>query len=110
MSPNERLWPGYSTAFEKQARDAQKRGGYRKWIDRYENGKDSSPVPQETLMANLHTYYRAGDGTLVKGSELADGILPINLQETTPSLVQRIKKELGLLICKRRTSKKILAK
>lgn len=104
MSPKERLWPGRSTGFEKLARDTQKRGDWRDIVARYENGKDSSPVSQETLMANLHSYYRAGDGALVKGSELADAILPINLQETTPSLVQRIKKELGLLIRKTRRS------
>jgi len=102
MSPKERLWPGRSTGFEKLARDAQKRGPFKKLTAQYEEKKDSSSIPQEILTADLRAYYQAGDETLVKGSELADGILPVNLQEAAPSLVQKIKKEVELLIAKHR--------
>lgn len=73
MSPRERLWPGYSTEFEKEARDAQSGRGFKKWRARYERGNNGS------------------------SSALPESILPVNLQPTTPSLFERVRKELNLL-------------
>lgn len=98
MSPRERLWPGYSTEFEKEARDAQSGRGFKKWRARYERGNNGFfPVLPESPRADLKAFYRVGDGTLVKGCELSESILPVNLQPTTPSLFERVRKELNLL-------------
>lgn len=85
MSPRERLWPGCSIRLEKEAQHVQKRGDFKKWSAQYERRNNgSSPTSPELPRVNPEAYYQAGDGTLVKGCELAEGILPVNLQKTTP--------------------------
>ncbi len=98
MSPRERLWPGYSTGLEKEAKRVQGRSDFKDWRTQHEcRNNGSSPASPELPRTNPKAYYRTGDGILVKGVELAEGILPVNLQETTPSLFERAGKELKLL-------------
>jgi len=98
MRPRERLWPGPSISLEKEAQRVQKRGDFEDWSTQHERRNNgSSPASLELPRTNPKVYYRTGDGILVKGVELAEGILPVNLQETTPSLFERARKELKLL-------------
>lgn len=98
MSPRERLWPAHSTGFEKQARNAQSRHDFREWSAHYEPQKNgSSSALPELPRADPKAYYRTSDGILVKGVELAKGVLPVNLQPTTPSLFERVRKKWRLL-------------
>ena len=98
MSPKERLWPGYSTRLEREARRVQNRSDFEDWSTQHECGNNgSSPASLELPGIDPKAYYRTSDRILVKGVELAEGILPVNLQEATPSLFERVRKELKLL-------------
>lgn len=98
MSSQERLWPGYSTGVEKEAKRVQGRGDFKDWTTQHEcRNNGSSPASPELPRIKPKAYYRTGDRFLVKGVELAEGILPVNLQETTPSLFERARKEWKLL-------------
>ncbi len=93
---------GHGSKLQKEAEKTQRRGDFRAWASQYEGKPPPTETSPEIPQVNPKAYYRAPGGELLKGAELAPGPLPINLQEINPPWLERIKKELILIISNRR--------
>jgi len=73
---------GHSSKFQKRAAEVQRSGPYKDWVRQHENNSSFPNPPEKFPEVNPNAWYRASDGTFLKGSGLAPGPLPVNLEET----------------------------
>lgn len=88
---------GHSSKLIKLAKERQRSGPFKKLVEKYEGKGCRKTFPstsKEWPKANPGAYYRPdGEKTIFKGSQLPEGILPVNVKEVNPSLPQKIKIE-----------------